>query len=311
MRWLIIPLLFLSSFAKAQIHFPDSSAYWQEYCSSGAWGEPSPVGEQFFFLGHDSLFESVVHRTLHLGDFNQWGGFDTLGSEIVGIIRVEDEQVFYNGKILSDDNVIGINDDDTISVLLYDFSLLANDTVHHYSTTNLNSGDITSYFSVVFEDPDTVLINGLNIKRIWVQQIIETTNSGQVLNSEQYSDGYWFQGIGSENGFFGPLEVLGESGCILNCFKSFEDSFEYCNGLTIDETENNSQHCLTYSYDQIISSCVSSNSVISVYDMTGKLVQTESYTVEGFDCASLKKGIYLALFQSETERSALKFAISR
>ena len=136
MRLAILTVLLCASFfSKAQLVFPDSSAYWQEFCASGAWGDPSPDGEVFFFLGYDSIVDGALHRTLHIGEPNPWGGFDTLNSDLIGTLRVENQLVFYNGIIRSDDNAVGINED-TINVLLYDFSVLAGDTVQHYFRTD-------------------------------------------------------------------------------------------------------------------------------------------------------------------------------
>lgn len=144
----------------------------------------------------------------------------------------------------------------------------------------------------------------------WTDASYEICNNQQTCN-ELY---------GSEiTGLFGPLaSCCGlDQSCDLFCFRSAETeyngfSWANCLNVGIDDQDTQNNNCLIHSGNTVVNSCNSSpNSIISIYDMTGKLMHTENYHSGEFDCSSLADGIYLAVVQSETDRSVLKFAISR
>ncbi|MCL9807232.1 T9SS type A sorting domain-containing protein [Flavobacterium amniphilum] len=51
------------------------------------------------------------------------------------------------------------------------------------------------------------------------------------------------------------------------------------------------------------------NTEVTLYDMTGKMVKKESYTLSGIDVSNLQKGIYLMEINSDNQKQVVKLAV--
>ncbi len=319
MRLLIVFLLVFSSTAKSQIHFPDSSGQWVYYCAYMSWvlGEENIFyfdGNDRYFLNGDTIINSIEYTKVYFEDDAYSNTPDTSYAAYLGALRVDQRKVYYRGELGGSHQIIEFPDSIPDDILLYDFGASVGDTILHVVNYRDAFNGIDSVYSVVsFRDSS-------NTPQGWVSS----------YSSERYvsyfgDDGSWVDPFGevycfesyggSFQGLFEPLSYTFEGGCELFCFTSPDytfdwDSFASCDNVGITEQESPSHNCLTYSQNTIVSSCPSSKSVISVYDMTGKLVQTENYNVAGFGCSSLMDGIYLAVMQSENQRSVLKFVVT-
>jgi hypothetical protein len=319
MRWLILLLLFLSSAVNAQIHFPDSSGQWVYYCAHMSWvlGEENIYyfgGNDRYFLNGDTLIEGTIYTKIYFEDYAHTEYPDTAASVCIGGLRESAGRVYYRGvQGWSNLNVFEQLDSVPDDIMLYDFNALEGDTILHL--VNYRTGSVDSLFSII-NYAQAISSPFGQVRSYWADRYVSRDDfpGYEII---QYSSYQALEAYGAEPlGLFGPLEWVFEGGCELFCFTSPDytydwDSFASCDNVNVPERENNSQHCLTYSQNTIVSSCNSPNSVISIYDMTGKLVQTENYSAGGFDCSFLTNGIYLAAVQSETKRSVLKFAVTR
>lgn len=275
-------------------------------------------GNDRCFLNGDTTIEGTTYTKVYFERSAHTEFPDTALSIYLGGLRTSSSQVYYKG-VLDSSNANTVDQLDSVpgEILLYDFDALPGDSILHLVNYRVQSGAlrIDSVYSIV-SSLDGITTPFGNVRSYSADRLISSFwNSNHDIN---YFDSYVaYEAYGDNRlGLFGPLKFTFESGCQLFCFNSPDYSFDWdsyasCDNVGIDDMEDQNKNCLTFSQNLIISSCASSNSVISVYDMTGKLILTENYTVGGFDCASLKGGIYLTVVQSETEKSVLKFAITR
>lgn len=321
MRWLIVLLLFLSTSTKAQIHFPDSSAQWVYYCAYISWviGEEDIYyfdGNDRHFLNGDTIINGLEYTKVYFEDDAHGGTPDTSYATFLGALRVDERKVYYRGEIGGYDPFIDTPDSIPDDVLLYDFGASVGDTLLHVVNYRDTYNGVDSVYSVVnFQDSSYTAqgwLHSYSVERF----VSYFGDNGSWTN--QHADVYAFEPYGgSVQGLFEPVNhPFFEGGCELFCFNSpvytYDwDSFASCDNVGIDDNENRVDNCLNYSQRRIISSCASSNSVISVYDMTGKLVISETGSNKGVDCSAITDGIYLAVLQSEKQRSVLKFAVTR
>lgn len=316
MRWPILLLLFLSSSVNAQIHFPDSTAQWNHCCSANNGnGEPYPTGSMGMFLNGDTVIQSLTYTKVFLG--SSIGEFsDTASAEYLGGLRESFGRVYYVGGFDSgNENILQELDSVPDEILLYDFNVAVGDTITHLVNYHTQQGnlEIDSIFSIVFERDTTDSQFGTF-----------RTYRAHVIRSHWELGSYYSYFMEETNaqeshgdlslGLFGPLKTVFEHGCPLYSFYSPDYNLDQwspwlCATVGIDDHEI--ENCFNYSQNAIISSCNSPNAVISIYNMTGKLVHSKNYNpTGGFDCSFLPHGIYLAVVESENQRSVLKFAVT-
>lgn len=306
MRWQTVLLLFLSCSANGQIQFPDSAAQWVYYYSTHAW-EPewAQHSNHRYFLQGDTTIENEEYKFLKYESNPAGITPDQSAASVCGFLRKDAFKVYYRhlqwfGGLLWNnpmDSLVG-------EVVLFDFSAGIGDTIYHCLSTQL--GD--TIYSVV-TGLDSLNSDG-NWYRTYTANLTYYGCHWQHENVEAYGS--------LITGVFGPLaSCCGlDQSCLLFCFQS--QQFEYngydwanCLNVGIQEQPNQAENCLTYSQGRLSSSCASPNSVAFVYDMTGRLVLNETYSNKGVDCSVLRNGIYLAVLQSENDRSVLKFAVMR
>ena len=298
--------------------FPDSSAQWVYYCGWLSWEGNYVVGanERHFLFG-DTLIESIEYTKVFYEE-SAYGEFpDTSNSVFVGGVREELGKVFYRGELTFDHTILENPDSIPDEILLYDFTTEVGDTifnvVNYHAQSLYNSVD--SIYSIVTGVGSLSTVNGS--VRYYSADRWFSYHGDDHEYGFSFAPTECYESYGAQiEGLFGPVISLFEGGCELFCFMSSDytfdwDSFASCNNVSASELEGGPENRLTYSQNRIISSCALSNSVISVYDVTGKLVLSEIPSVEGVDCSPFTNGIYLAVLISERERSVLKFAVTR
>lgn len=213
-------------------------------------------------------------------EFNEW--------ESTGYaFRQEDKKVFF---------IQGFASDPVDEFLYYDFGLHIGDSIYIHQCND--------YTAVTMID-SVVLNNGEKHLRIGYP------------NFFYGSIDYWIEGIGStvhlyEDGHY----CFWDLGSRLHCFYregQFEFGFESVCDLYSSTSEDHAE--VSFSMTTVVSdkvvihSKIPHQTVVTMYDMSGRIVRAASEVVtDVIEVGSLPAGIYIAHFQNEKARWTVRFA---
>ena len=214
MRWcpcLVIVLLLNASYdslSQSYHPFPDSNAVWREYGVDDPINLPDLFYINEYFIKGDTLINGLLYKKV---------GFYSISS-ISGDTSASNDQFFYrqdtiNKKVYIQNLFYPFND-----TLVYDFNLEVGDTLS--DMLYLPPENSVDYF-VWIDSIDTILTPNGSLKRFWL-----------FSTATWWGYGYWIEGIGNINGFFGPpIYLPGDIYRQIFCFRK-NDTIIYSAPIT-------------------------------------------------------------------------------
>jgi hypothetical protein len=305
---IIILILFsLYSFSQAYVPFPEDSARW--CLKSGGGDDPyeAPIIDSwngfYYELKGDTLINGKVYHNLDYvktwyykaidGIINSYNNDDVLIGQAGGI-REDSQRVYFYKYDNTVFDLLGDNFPDTTDILLYDFSVQENDTIHYPELPGSWAFD-----AIVLNIDTVILIDGVPRKRF------ELSGNWGILHITE--------GIGENiTGLFGPYIYNFESFIYLDCYWEKNnylmgndscDYYELFNPV-INLISDHSFSIYPNPFETSFLIKAMANdlpAIVSIYNIYGNLIyQTQSINKElKIDLDDSAAGIYLLTLEND------------
>jgi hypothetical protein len=302
MKKLLILFVLISAncFGQSAITFVDTSATWNV-------AKTYPGGD----IGHPNFIATVTR----VYGFN---GDTLIGSNVWNKIYSTSDSSFssnltYLGKLREENSLVLFMDTNSIIDTIYNFNLQTGDSVYY----GLPLGNTYLYVS----STDSININNVFHKRI----IFSESNGGFQKLKE-----IWIEGIGSIHGPLFPanprlFETEMPDSIILTCYK-INDTAIWINPnyndcyinivLSVNDFQESHENIIAFPnpVTNELKIELPKNTIeeylVSIYDITGRLVLTKSYILKGqlaINTRDLKDGFYILQISSGVDTYRTKF----
>lgn len=289
---LVLILLFFSTEAQNNNPVPDSGAYWTEISQAPF----SDCNNYSYTINRDTAIKGVQYNVLWktgiVAHYNQSFGCGQLKytySNYAGAYRSD----------TSGNRVYFIRPQDSIEVLLYDFSLQAGDTVKNIYRDAISDTDL------VIRRVDTIHLNNTIYKKF----IIDDCSSSPFPDTI-----YWIEGIGSNRGFLPDYRCFNFGGITaLECFNRgntviYNYNASSCNLITSIAKSKQDRFFKIYpnpAYGLVNMESKETIERVEIYNMQGQLVSSldfeRSRETQRMMQVQLpeEKGLYLVQIKTE------------